>query len=543
MAKKKKISSLLIGTPAILLTSYAITSCSSINVENSEKIKQDELLKSEKTKKFLETKFLESILTSKLFTAYTDLGKAFEDESGFYYKETKKAFDFYQKQELKKDKSFTVKMVNDLNSKNLLSSKELEELQKEIGPNKLFTDKGFKILFSLNYSEIKNDILKMILVKNFLLNSSEQDIINSEIYKNYSSEKNTNYAQRNAFQNTNPKTKDFFLKTLLLEKQVAQVWKFESSDANDINSYNLLELKDENSFNSLIDERFKNAKTTNKIESFELLNANDDINLENLLSYEGILYNQGSNAKGSFNYDIYQLKREYSIKSGFVDENTRIIYSKNDLKSADNWKGKKELSIKLKDSFDKNKNKFQLTADDLEFENQASHSEVTYSVASILPFESESLQKRAYVIAKMVLTSEKDSKSPSSRFYIVEINWDGNENTYSPKIASEGREIQNFPSFVKVINNDFTKISATYLTKIVPIYDEIVDTTKDNVVSYKRYFSLNNTPWNSDSQKEILAFSLYLADKKSLYNEVEKFYNQAGYKIEYKDDLLITEKK
>ncbi|MGZ9431599.1 HinT-interacting membrane complex lipoprotein P60 [Mycoplasma sp. CB776] len=536
----KKIKYSLLTSVIAGIIPLSVVSCSPVEVESSEKIIQDEKLKKEVVKRFIETKYIETILTDKWFKNQ-NLDQEFKNKNSEFYALVKKAFNFYQKQELKKDSTFTVKFINDLNSNNFLTTEELKELYTEVGPNKLFTEKGFEILFNNNNSDLKNNILKMVLVFKFLTSSESKDIIESNKYKTNSAEKNTNYNQRLAYQNTNPETKDFFLKTLLLEKQPAQIWKYESTDSDDLATYNLLEIKDENSFNSLVDERFKNSKNTNKIQDFELLNVNDDIDLKQLLSYQGILYNQGSNPKGSFNYDVYTLKRETNIKSGFVDENSRIIYSKNDLAAAESWKGKKELPIKLKDSFDKTKTKYQLTKEDIEVVKAAEHSDVTYTVEKIMPFESDSIQKRATVIIKMVLTTNKDQQHPSARTYAVDVTWDSSTPSYSPNISDAGRVLSDYPSSVKAISSDLTKISASYVNKIVPLFDENKATTKDNVTTYKTYFSLDHTPWNTVEQKEILAFSLYLADKNTLYEEIKKFYEDAGYKIEYKDSILDPE--
>ncbi|WGI36790.1 HinT-interacting membrane complex lipoprotein P60 [Mesomycoplasma lagogenitalium] len=532
--KKLILSSLIISSFTLPV---AISCSNNYSVNSSEKIKEDDFLKSQEVKSFIESKYVENILIQKVFKI-TSQSLTFEidNNQGEFYKKAKEAFDFYQKQEIRKNPSFTVKLFSDLTSKNQLTGEEINVLKSDIGPKQEFGEQSFKILYKNPYSGIKATVDKMLLVSNFLINLDTKEIKDSKRFKDSIADSNTNYNKKTIYQNINPESKDFFLKVLLLEKQPGQIWKYETSDANYLTVVKLLKIKDATSFNSLINKQELNSDLTAQIKDFELLGVNDSLNVKDLYAYKGILYNQGSNVKGDFNYNVDALKKQAKIESGFVDEKTRLIYSSDDLSSSENWKDKKILALTLKDSFDKNKNKFQLSKDDLEIKEANSHSNVTYTIERILPSETNQ-EKMVDVLVKMSLAN---GNNKSNYYYWVNVDWTNAQSVkYTPTIAENGQDLnEQFLSEIPVLNEDSTKVSATYFNKIVPLYDEEVVKNENDKTTKKVYFSLNNTPWNSDEQKQKLAYSLYLADSTSLYNDVKSFYEDLGFKISYKDEVL-----
>ncbi|MBN3534517.1 HinT-interacting membrane complex lipoprotein P60 [Mycoplasma procyoni] len=536
--KNKNLIKLAFSSAAVISPVAIFASCTT-TVNSADRTKEDTDLNSAESKNFIEQKLIQTILVDNWYKEATaGLDKEIDKADSKFYAAAKQAFDFYQNAELKKNSSFTTKLVSDLKAKNALNSTEIKAFELEMGPNKTFSEDSFKLLYKNTLTGIRSQVDKMVLSLNFLTN--QENIKNSKRYKDYIKQEHSNYTQRRAYQSTNPETKDFFLKTLLLEKQPAQVWKFESSNnQNDISTYAALQLKDETTFNAIVSVDPRNTANTQVVKDFELLGIKDNAEIKKLLSYKGILYNQGSNSKGDLSYDVDTLKRQADVKTGFVDEINRLVYSKEDLAAASEWKGKKQLSIKLKDSFNKkDSSKFQLTKDDLEVVKASENPDVTYTIERVRPNETTQL-KRAEVLVKMVLTKDKDKKNASAKYYWIDINWQSELNpTYSPSIPEEGRELQTYPEYVNVINESYDKITSTYINKIVPLFDEVQTTGEGANIEKKLYFSLDNTPWNTAEQKTILAYSLYLADSSSVYSDIKKFFEDAGYKIEYKDELL-----
>lgn len=537
MHKKQKIKLFLSSLTPVSTIPFLIA-CGT-TVTSPEKIKEDELLVSDKTKKFIELKYVENILLNKIYNKENkELLVQFNDSNSKFYKDAFAAFDFYQKFQVNKNPSFTTDFVSKLKKDNLISQDEVDVLSREMGPNKYFSEASFKYIYFNVNTEIREVVNKMLFVKNFLTNLTEEEIKNSKRYKNNSADSNNNYNQREIYKSISSKNKNFFLNALLLEKQPAQIWKFESSNSNDINTYSQFKIKDEKTFNSLIDDRNFNTANTTKEQEFEKIGVNDSLNTSALLAYKGILYNQGSSAKNDFNYYVDVLKNQGQIKSGFVDEENRYIYSKIDLDKAASWKGKKEIAIKLKDSFDKKKEKYAIQAEDFEFPKASENSQVLYEVIRIIPNKNESVKKGVSVLVRMSLKADTSIKK-SYRFYSIDVNWTNDKATYIPEISEQGREIKNVISEVKIVNEDFTKISATYMNKIVPLYNQKV-VEKDK---YNYFFSLDGTPWENEESKTKLAFSLFLSDKDTIFNDVKKFYEEQGFTIEYKEDILNPDKK
>ncbi|MXR08850.1 hypothetical protein DR104_02445, partial [Mycoplasma hyorhinis] len=401
-----------------------------------------------------------------------------------------------------------------------------------------FETPAFKILYNNLETGIAEIVNKLLLVKFFLLNQDSKDIKDSKIYKDGTSDK-ASYTTKNILESLDTNEKDFFLMKLLLEKQPAQVWKFESTNTIDLATFAATQINDADSFNAIVlADAALDSKTTQKEENFEFLNANDSIDLHNLYGYQGILYNQGVSSRNDLDYSLTHLKNDFKIRSGFLDDSNRI-FSQDQLSLYSKWNQVKLAPIKLKSTFDTNKEKEALLATDIDIEADSnSLQNATYSVEKIYPSLITSNKKSADVVVKITIKSDNQKIKDNSYFYKVMIDWNNKDNiTYTPQINKDGEKLpQEVPASIVSLSSDASKISISYVNKIVPLFDKVV--TDEKTKETKRYFSLDNTPWSSLEQQEILAFSLFLADQNLIFNDVKSYFENMGYKINVKDSVI-----
>ncbi len=535
---KKIRKSLWVLAPVLGLSAISLISCS-YNVESPQRIEEDKKLQDKIVARYVDNAFVETILAQKVYKFKpSDIKANFNDTNSAFFKEAQQAFNFYQNYQLKQDQNFTYTTYSKLLKDQVLNSNDLKVLQKDLGSGSKFETPAFKILYNNLETGIAEIVNKLLLVKFFLLNQDSKDIKDSKIYKDGTSDK-ASYTTKNILESLDTNEKDFFLMKLLLEKQPAQVWKFESTNTIDLATFAATQINDADSFNAIVlADAALDSKTTQKEENFEFLNANDSIDLHNLYGYQGILYNQGVSSRNDLDYSLTHLKNDFKIRSGFLDDSNRI-FSQDQLSLYSKWNQVKLAPIKLKSTFDINKEKEALLATDIDIEADSnSLQNATYSVEKIYPSLITSNKKSADVVVKITIKSDNQKIKDNSYFYKVMIDWNNKDNiTYTPQINKDGEKLpQEVPASIVSLSSDASKISISYVNKIVPLFDKVV--TDEKTKETKRYFSLDNTPWSSLEQQEILAFSLFLADQNLIFNDVKSYFENMGYKINVKDSVI-----
>ncbi|WP_033160870.1 HinT-interacting membrane complex lipoprotein P60 [[Mycoplasma] collis] len=527
--KKNKLNKIFVS--GILLTPFILSSCSQ-TVSSSSKIIEDEKLKSNEVKEFLENKVVEQILMDKWYKSDKNLAQQFLDSNSQYYKDAKNAFEYYQNFNLKTNDNFTSKIITDLIGKNLVKDNEIQTLLNDAGPQKIFSENSFKILFNISESQISSKINKMLLNLNHLSNINKEDIQSSKIYKDAFDETKNQFNQKEIFENIDINSKDFFLINLLLNKKVAQTWSYKSEDPSDVHTLKFVTVKDENDFNFFIPKDKQNLETTKLIKDFELYKLNDSIDVKKLFGYKGLLYNQNGFSKYGVSYRINELKKQPYIKSGFLDTNTLKFVSKKDLESANLWKDKKAFPVKIKSNFNLTKTSSEVTKDDLEIKTSSDVSGVKYEIERIVPIASSS----NVVDALVKMTIDSNGKTYNNYYWAEGLSWNSTTIFTNTQYPENGKELSKLPEFVSFFDeqNDNSFLSLSYILPITPLFNKEVTQNKIK----KIYFSFNETPWNTKEEKEKLIHNLYLADEINLFNEVKEFYEEKGYKLELVDSVL-----
>ncbi|CAT05290.1 Uncharacterised protein [Mesomycoplasma conjunctivae] len=506
---------------ATLPTIATFISCG-INVQSGQREEENRKLASQETKDFIENAYVANILSQNFYSDGASVLDSFNNTNSPFYKEAKDTFDFYQKYQIAQNPTYSLNLLSQLRENNAITSVDFATLTTQAGYNKEFNEQGFQILYKNFATGIQTIINKMILVKNYLINLNESQITTSKVYKDGIGA-NASFSSQQIFQSIDPKSKDFFLIQLLLSKQPAQVWQFESSDPLDISTFSQLRVKDLNTFNNFLRSDNINSKSTRKEESFEKLAINDSIDSSKLLGYSGILYNQGSNG-GDLDYSLSFLMSQGEIKSGFFDPQTKRILSAKNLAKHQQINAIKLYPVVLNDSFDKKNNKFQLKISDLSIKGASN----TYKIVRVYPnLNSDNRSATAIV--------EISFNDGIKTHYSVAINWNDNAVFYNPDLPEAGKDIEQISDGVTSVNSNFDKIEVKYVNKLAPLFDKAVTSDKGET---KVYFSLDNTPWKTDEQKMRLAYSLYLADQNTIFGDAKKFFEGLGYTIKTVDSSI-----
>lgn len=513
MSKLKKIILPFVGLPL----ATAFVSCGTI-VDTGVKAEQDKKLASQETTKFVQNAYIENILSHKFYpNGSLTLQQSFQDTNSAFFKASLAAFNFYQESEIAKNPTFSLELLSKLSENNALANTDLANLRTQAGWNKKFNTTGFITLYNNFSTGIREIVNKMLLVKGYLLNLNEQDITSSSSYKDAMS----GSGLKETYESINPKNSDFFLLELMLTKQPAQVWKFESKDPIDITTLSQLRVRDVNSFNTFLrkGDATNNALLTKKEQAYENIGTNDkQVDTTKLFGYSGILYNQGSSTPlGDLDYSLNFLKSQGEVRSGFVDPKTNKIWSSAQIAAYSKINSTKVYPLTFSATFDKKKTNTQITTSDVSI-NQAN-----YSVVKVYPSSNDNNRSATAVV--------KINLGTTNLYYSIDFNWDDKQINQSPEFPTTGTQLMNLTNGLPSVNDNLDQINIRFVNKITPLYQK-------DATSNKFYFSLANTPWASDASKEKLAYLFYLADQNGIYNSAKNFFESQGYTIDVKDSTV-----
>lgn len=513
MSKFKKIILPFLGMPLVV----ALVSCGTV-VDTGAKIEQDKKLASSETSKYVQNAYIENILSHKFYpNSSLTFKQNFDDSNSAIFKDSLKAFNFYQDSEIAKNPTFTLELLNQLSQNNALANEDLAKLTSQAGWNKRFDSSAFITLYNNFSTGIRENVNKMLLVKGYLLNLSEQDITSSSNYKDAIA----GSGLKEIYQSLNPKNSDFYLLELMLTKQPAQVWKFESKDPIDITTLSQLRVRDVDTFNTFLrkGDATNNALLTKKEQTYENIGTNDNsVVTTKLFGYSGILYNQGnSNPLGDLDYSLNFLKSQGEVRSGFVDPKTHKIWSSSQIAAYNQINSTKVYPLTFSPNFDKKKTNTEITTSDV------SVNHLNYSVIKVYPSSGDN-NRSATAVIKIALAT-------TNLYYSIDFSWNDKQITQSPEFPDTGKQLMKLTDGLSSVNENLDEINIRFVNKLAPLYE------KDSA-SNKFYFSLVNTPWASQDSKEKLAYLFYLADENGIYNDAKNFFEAQGYTIDVKDKII-----
>ncbi|MGY6172343.1 HinT-interacting membrane complex lipoprotein P60 [Candidatus Mycoplasma pogonae] len=512
MFKNKFKKLLVIASPAVL--SVSLVACAA-TVNSDNKNIQDKILL-QHGEKVSNNEYLNSILTYQYreILGSDSVDQALENANSTFFNEAWEAFDFYQSQQLQNDPFFFIKLINAWSSQGFLSQdgtpdSNINATQQLNVESNQPLNKMQLVLISKNLDTgIKELLKKMLITKQYLLNSTKENIEKSKEY--------TENKDKDEYKYISTDSKDFFLLAQVLKNRILQKWEFNTDKLSALASYGSFKIKDGSGFNLLSENKLSLVRQ--KVVPQNALQTSDDLNTNQLFSYKGLQINQTGNA--DLNFAVSYLRSQDTTKSGFVDNNTSKIYSQRQLTNAAFWKGKKTAIPKLNDSA-KSKNRFEIKVTDFTFEDQ---SDLNFEVVGIYPDET-----RERTLEIIINATDKNNQQ-NNFVYRVKVVWFTEADKATQYTPSNGKEI-NIPSELNVLTSDKKQVQMAYVNKITPLAT-FVKVSEDKKTA-NIYFSFEKTPWNTDLQKTKLAFSLYNIND-SFYNAAVEFYKSLGFELEKK---------
>ncbi|WP_416374069.1 HinT-interacting membrane complex lipoprotein P60 [Mycoplasmopsis cynos] len=201
------------------------------------------------------------------------------------------------------------KEISKLLSEGLISDaqfKELESITLTVNPDIKLNQ--FLTLYNLKESGVKLSVNKLLLIYKYFTLSKEDDI--KKVYNSNFQSRKDDYVLQN-----------FILIDYLVNKKIAQVWKYESTNDNDIFTLSVKTISNIDDYNKITQKIFDVKKIATK----DVLFSKNEFEAT-LGGYKGI-----ETTSLSFDYSLNALKENTSdtILSGFYDFNNNKLVKVN----------------------------------------------------------------------------------------------------------------------------------------------------------------------------------------------------------------------
>ncbi|CCP24599.1 hypothetical protein RRG53_00860 [Mycoplasmopsis cynos] len=289
--------------PILVFPTVAIACGREVN--SNEKITQDQLFSSTNVKNVVESLWLDNTLKNLYSIGKSDdiiKNKKFQDDAFGAYKT-------FVQIELQKDSKYLAKEISKLLSEGLISDaqfKELESITLTVNPDIKLNQ--FLTLYNLKESGVKLSVNKLLLIYKYFTLSKEDDI--KKVYNSAFQSRKDDYVLQN-----------FILIDYLVNKKIAQVWKYESTNDNDIFTLSVKTISNIDDYNKITQKIFDVKKIATK----DVLFSKNEFEAT-LGGYKGI-----ETTSLSFDYSLNALKENTSdtILSGFYDFNNNKLVKVN----------------------------------------------------------------------------------------------------------------------------------------------------------------------------------------------------------------------
>ncbi|MBN0919547.1 HinT-interacting membrane complex lipoprotein P60 [[Mycoplasma] gypis] len=537
MTKKQKLFFSGLAITLAAATPLAFVSCKN-DVDSNKRGTQNDVLNSESSKNIILTTYANALIE----TLYKNDVRAnsgsfvdalFANESSAFYKDFSSLFKIYAQNKLQKDGMFFVNLKADL------VKKEVDVTGFNPNEWEIPSDSDMQFLFknSAFLSEnIRLEIEKMVVVLNYLLkNRSELQVLSKDNNKDKDFEKMSKDSlksqQKQMYEMLDSSSNDLYLIKYLLDNNLAQSWNYErKEDVQLLQSHAFVDSVD--TFNSLANKRAEDIQTSQ--DSKLILDSNDSIDVTKLLGYRGVVkYN--SVKQNDMNYSVDALKNATQVVSGFVDPKTGKVYSQDDFEFSKILLNKIQNTpvVALKEA-SKSKTAYEVSDFEIQGASLKVGTQDTYD-------QNVEFNSKQYTVEYKLKLSPVKNDNLSRLFVTISIPNLKSRLSYDfvteviSKQASVAKPIDSslLPTYVNIFDETSKTLKGAYLTKIVPLAKDVTENGKT-----KKVFSLENTPWNSNEQKELLAKNIIFLDYQELYKTAAKYLQKLGLKISNSDTVV-----
>ncbi|QJR44376.1 HinT-interacting membrane complex lipoprotein P60 [Mycoplasma miroungirhinis] len=539
MKKSLFLSLLTVSTIAPSVAIAAISCATSDPLALNERGKQESVLTSPETKTFILQNVADNLITniysSEIQSKTKDNIKTlYENKTSQFYKDFKKFFDIFAKRQLDQNGQYFVNLRQDLLNNNV------DVID--------FNPVGWEMLneqqmdFLFNNSEklsqsIRLEIEKMIVVYNYLLQNRQEvlSITKDEQNNDKSLQKvdssKFNDEDKRRFNSLDKTAKDVYLIKYLLDNKLVESWSFQREENVQLLQGHAL-INDESTYNKLIQNNNLKYKVVDDLSL--LVHGSDNIDLTKLRGYNGV-HKFTDSPVGDMNYDNYSLEtKDYTVE-GFVSTFNNGIYSVKQLTFnsyvLDKLKTKPVISLK-----EDAKQKTFFSSEDFTVSgfNYDTNAKIFTKIVDDITFN--------FKFSRIESTNDGNNIRLTIELSVPNL---GNKAKYvfstelKNKVSTAIREFDQFelPKFVDFYNPQSKHIEGKYIIKIAP---KMIKQTSDKQET-KYLSTLDQTPWNSNEEKEKLALNIVFLDYLSLYKTVVKYFKELGVGIntEGMDKIII----
>ncbi|TPE57444.1 hypothetical protein FJO69_01680 [[Mycoplasma] falconis] len=440
------------------------------------------------------------------------------------------------------------------------------------------TEEEFKFLLNNSSkitSDVRLDIEKLILSRLYLLKNRDE-YYNLSVNENGEDkyllsqadkmkEKDTPAAQKDFYEALNLKDKLVYLTKYLVEKPQVVSWSF--NDSRDMNiRWAQASISSFKEFNDLAQYNPSSkpqydlnspAKYPNQVIPTGLSEGTVSLTLPNqssasefsivanLSAYQGLSDNSATS--GQLLGSIYGIKSNKNNVFGFVDPNTKMVYSQDAFKFANLLAKEINLplikataSLKQKVANESTEEKVTFDANDVDFEGLIRDGEnSTQFVKNNVNLDSQNYDlvfkqeglitfNNNILTVPMVLTvAQFENKNIKYEF---EAKLTYNPETKEFSATQNKYNLSKYPTSVDMVKNN--QIEAKYVIKLAPLYQTVDFEAADKTKTSKDVLSMKNTPWEEEKALLVLANNLIIKDKDSLFRTAQNYFKELGFKFE-----------
>ncbi|AWX42974.1 Uncharacterised protein [Metamycoplasma cloacale] len=421
-----------------------------------------------------------------------------------------------------------------------------------------------EFLFIMNNSNVLMDnlryeIQKLLLVRNYLLKDREElralanneNGLDKQQAKIVIDEDKTPEREKILFKHLNAKENTLHLIKYLLDNPLIQTWEF--NDSRDMNlRWKQGEIRTADDYNRLAEYNPANKplyKVNEVAKHPELLvatGANENIDLTTLRSYKGISKATGSVAELAT--DIYSLKSQESPIYGFVDANSKKVYSQDSFTFAKLLKQElraplAKISDLKKAEINENKAKT-LSPADIEltgltkvedpkktiYQKEVTLDQKTYHML----FEITSVLSNLDKTRDIEITVHVSVKELEKRQHLV---YKSTLNNLENEITAKEYNLNLYRDYVNALDNTSKMFNPKYVVKIVPLLNEdptleFSDNKANSTDETKKAFNFKNTPWDNETQQKIIANHIIFLDTNDLFKKANAYFKELGFKMD-----------
>ncbi|AZZ65630.1 hypothetical protein DMC14_002445 [Metamycoplasma phocicerebrale] len=477
-----------------------------------------------------------------------------EKKDSQFHKDLYNLFKFYANAKLDSDPQFFWNLRQNFIKLNIdVSSYEPAAANLPTEDNFIFLMKNSKFLAN----NIRLEIEKLLISKIYLLkfrdefkklsvNDKGLDKWQVSLEKEMKKD-STSSLKKDTYDSLDFSASNLYLIKYLIESPLIEKWSF--TDDQDMNlrigKANVSNFNDFNtlaSYNSSGKPKYDYNTVAKHPEYLLNTGESEGFDIKLLKAYKGILSNVETS--GDLSNSLYAMRRQKSPVFGFIDPKTKRVYDQDHFKLSKILKQEDKLpalkaSAQLKQKQGQEDKLKSITAKDIEFDglNRDPKDEKLFTKTITVDSKQYTLE---FKVRDTITFSGEILRVPMTlsvkelgarHFYDFNSELEYKSKAFIDQTEGKNYNLDKYPTFIDMIKDN--KIDASYVVKIAPSYIKKTIKNLKGENEDKKVFTLEQTPWNSNEQQDILANTIVLNKGNTLFREVNKYIlDHLGFKLE-----------